>query len=100
MPKMMEGEQRKLEFGIMGLIIDRRIKFDPRYFDQPIDRLQLHMDLEHAHEEVKMDLIQLLNFQDVDFIHDVDGIRRHMNRRTGELMNCFLPRCARSNRPD
>lgn len=96
MPRMIEGEERRHDLDIISLIVDRRVKFDPTIFDQKIDRLQLHMDLEAAHEEVNMDLIQLLNFHDPDFIHDVDGIRRHMNRSTGKLMNCFLPRCARS----
>lgn len=29
-----------------------------------------------------------------NFGHDVAGIRRHLNRETGKLENCFLPRFA------
>ena len=30
-----------------------------------------------------------------DFTHDVFGIRGHLNRETGKLEDCFLPRYAR-----
>jgi hypothetical protein len=32
---------------------------------------------------------------DFNFIHDVSGIVRHLDRSTGKLMNCFVPRFAR-----
>ena len=44
----------------------------------------------------ELDLQKLLDAPDGDFGHDVFGIRRHINRQTGELENCFLPRCARN----
>ena len=34
----------------------------------------------------------LLAADEFNFAHDVFGIRRHINRRTGKLENCFLPR--------
>lgn len=30
-----------------------------------------------------------------DFIHDLSGIYRNLNRDTGKLSNCFLPRFSR-----
>lgn len=42
----------------------------------------------------ELDLQKLLDAPDGDFGHDVFGIRRHINRQTGELGDCFLPRCA------
>lgn len=33
-----------------------------------------------------------------DFIHDVFGIRRHLDRETGELTDCFLPRYAQTRK--
>lgn len=44
---------------------------------------------------VQLDLDALLSFDGFNFAHDVGGIRRHLNRGTGKLENCFLPRCAR-----
>lgn len=37
-------------------------------------------------------LDDLLAAGDTDFAHDVFGIRRHLNRETGKLENCFSPR--------
>lgn len=39
-------------------------------------------------------LAELLAADDFNFAHDVGGIRRHINRTTGKLENCFLPRFA------
>lgn len=41
---------------------------------------------------VPLKLRELLNADDENFAHDVFGIRRHINRETGRLENCFLPR--------
>jgi hypothetical protein len=40
-------------------------------------------------------LDELLAADAFNFAHDVLGIRRHINRQTGQLENCFLPRFAR-----
>lgn len=37
-------------------------------------------------------LKKLLAADAVNFAHDVLGIRRHLNRETGKLENCFSPR--------
>ena len=37
-------------------------------------------------------LAELLSADDFNFCHDVLGIRRHINRETGQLENCFVPR--------
>lgn len=42
-----------------------------------------------------LDLKKLLAFDDFNFNHDVGYIYLHINRTTGLLENCFLPRCAR-----
>lgn len=52
------------------------------------------MDLAAAHETCPLDLERLLAFADSDFVHDVFGIERHLNRQSGHLGGCFLPRCA------
>lgn len=43
----------------------------------------------------KLDLEKLLAFDAFNFGHDIGGIYRHINRDTGKLERCFLPRCAR-----
>ena len=59
------------------------------------DKLSLVMDLQTAHHACPLNLDGLLAASDSDFIHDVNGIIANLNRETGELENCFLPRCAK-----
>lgn len=55
----------------------------------------LAMDLAACHANgTPLDLDQLLGFPDFDFTHDVWGIHRHLDRSTGTLGDCFVPRCA------
>jgi hypothetical protein len=62
---------------------------------KPRDRLDVTMDLIACHMVgCRLDLAKLLRANVLDFSHDVFGIRRHLNRETGELFDCFLPRCA------
>ena len=41
-----------------------------------------------------LNLKKFLDFDIVNFIHDYKGIWLHINRRTGKLNDCFLPRCS------
>lgn len=60
------------------------------------DRLSLTMDITAVHcHDCPLDLEKLLAARDFDFLHDIAGIVRHVDRRTGKLKNHFLPRCAR-----
>lgn len=53
------------------------------------------MDIEATHcSGNPLDLDKLLHADEFNFAHDVFGIRRHIDRRTGKLMNCFSPRCS------
>lgn len=53
------------------------------------------MDLTAAHcNGCRLDLGRLAAADDFNFAHDVFGIRRHLNRETGKLENCFMPRYA------
>jgi hypothetical protein len=54
----------------------------------------LSMDLECAFNDVGLDLQRLLDAPMEDFIHDIGGILRNINRTTGKIDNCFLPRCS------
>lgn len=56
------------------------------------------MDLTACHANGSpIDLAKLLAASDLTFAHDAFGIARHLDRRTGELMSVFVPRCARSD---
>jgi len=61
----------------------------------PGPRIDRMMDLENVHKTVGLDLEGLLAARDQDFLHDVAGITRHMDRTTGKLTDCFLPRYAK-----
>lgn len=51
------------------------------------------MDVEACHcNGNPLDLKKLLGFDDFNFAHDVFGIRRHIDRTEGKLLDCFLPR--------
>jgi hypothetical protein len=59
-------------------------------------RSDMLMDLQATHANgCRLDFNALLGFRDADFAHDIFGIRRHINRETGQLEDCFVPRCAR-----
>lgn len=57
--------------------------------------LGVQMDLVATHNHgCRLDLTKLQAADDFNLTHDVGGIRRHLDRETGELRNCFWPRCA------
>lgn len=59
-----------------------------------VDRMSLTMDLSAVHAKVPLRLAELANADNGNFGHDVAGIIGHLNRQTGELDDCFLPRFA------
>ena len=57
------------------------------------NRESLEMDLTACHANGNpMDFDGLLHADRFHFLHDLWGIKRHLNRETGKLENCFLPR--------
>lgn len=58
-------------------------------------RLAFIMDISLCDKACPLDGNKLLEFDDANFAHDIGGIARHLNHDTGELEDCFLPRCAR-----
>lgn len=61
-----------------------------------IDRLSLFMDLEYIHNTIGLELNDLLNTDNSNFIHDIVGITNNINRLTGRLENCFVPRYSKN----
>ena len=55
--------------------------------------LDFQMDITAVHANGRpLRLAELAAADDFNFAHDVLGIREHLNRETGQLENCFLPR--------
>lgn len=80
------------EVRIIGKIVARAMKLYP---DAGIDAMTMNMDITATHlNGCPLDLVDLLDAPDFDFLHDVLGIRRHIDRTTGQLADCFLPRTA------
>lgn len=73
-------------------IVERALRDHPTVLRKR-DRMDLQMDLIACHMAgCKLDLDRLLAADDANFAHDVFGIRRHIDRDTGRLMNFFWPR--------
>lgn len=54
------------------------------------------MDLSACHlNGCPLDLDRMLEADDFNLMHDVAGIARHIDRNTGKLTRCFLPRFAK-----
>jgi len=67
--------------------------------DYPDDHHTLVMDLNACHSNgCLLDFRGLLTASPFELSHDIYGIREHINRRTGKLENCFVPRYALANR--
>lgn len=63
------------------------------------DKMNLTMDISATHlNGTPLDLQKFLDFDDSNFMHDIYGIMDNINRRTGELDNCFLPRCSKHDK--
>lgn len=82
----------KEEMELIGKISDKAYRLVPELKKAGVI---VCMDIEATHDKCPLDLQKLLEFPDFDFIHDVCGIARHLDRNTGELTDCFLPRCAK-----
>jgi hypothetical protein len=48
-----------------------------------------------THVTCPLKLKTFLEFKDGDFAHDAFGILRHYDQKSGDLKDCFLPRCAK-----
>ena len=75
----------------IGKIVNRAVAINPAY-----DKTTVMMDLLVIYETgVKMRWEELLNAPVFDFMHDINGINQHLNRRTYKLEDGFWPRYAK-----
>jgi hypothetical protein len=77
-------------------IIDRAVKMGKKH-GVKVDRHSLDIDLSAAHRQYPLRLASLADADDFTFSHDVFGIIQHMDRATGTLGDCFIPRTAAKN---
>jgi hypothetical protein len=78
---------------MIGKIVKRALTFMPG-----LDPLTMNIDVAATHANgCPLDLPALLSAPDLDFLHDICGIREHIDRETGRLTDCFIPRSAAEN---
>lgn len=81
------------EQDVIASIVERTIKLYEDARAVPPRRMDLTMDITAAHANgCPLDLEGLRDARPADFLHDVSGIMRHINRETGALEGFFLPR--------
>lgn len=66
------------------------LKFIARFPEA--EKINWTMDLMACHHTNPLRLEELLQTDDLNFFHDILGINQNINRTTGELENCFIPR--------
>lgn len=79
---------------LISRIADRAMVFARAYgIDYPYRDCLMDLTATHANG-CPLKLGQLLDADQMNFTHDVFGIRNHIDRRTGQLNDCFCPRFA------
>lgn len=63
------------------------------------DITDMEMNITATHlNGCRLDLLKLLSADDFNFYHDIFGINQHLDRNTGALRDCFVPRCAKPHK--
>lgn len=87
---MIEWEKTSLkDVRLIALIVGRIMKLELTFGRQHVEVM---MDMEATHISNPLRLQELLDSSEGDFTHDVVGIFNNIDRETGELKNCFVPR--------
>ncbi|MFA6064037.1 MAG: hypothetical protein WC736_15720 [Gallionella sp.] len=80
---------------VIDQIVSRALE---SFTDFPLPHVKMHLEfdltLTHANG-CPLKLREFLTASDENFWNDVDGIAQHLDRRTGELRDYFVPRFAR-----
>ncbi len=84
----------RTEARLLSKIAERAVQLSDQ-LDLDVEFLSIEMDLTACHcNGCPLELETLLYAKDADFGHDVFGIRRFLDRTSGELTRCFVPRYA------
>ena len=82
----------KLAARIIGKIAHRATSYaEGLGIHYPLMDAEMDITATHANGN-PLRLDDLLHADDFNFAHDVFGIRRHIDRNTGQLQDCFVPR--------
>lgn len=87
-------ETTPAEHATIMKIVDRFESFEKQALGHATNRMSLMMDLTACHANgnpLRLDDL-LATDDEFSFVHDVGGIRRHLNRDTGKLEDFFSPR--------
>ena len=88
---MLKWETSREDYCTIRKIVDRVVK--EKIMTR--NRIDVEMDIIAAHlNGCPLDLGKLLEVDTFSFAHDIQGIQDHLDRTTGEMKDCFLPRCA------
>jgi hypothetical protein len=79
------------DMDLIGGCVDRAVPLLPSLL-----RCDIELSLCKAHTAKPLNLAGLLASRDKDFVHDVAGIVRHVDRVTGVLGQCYCPRAGHS----
>lgn len=87
------------ERAIIERIAKRAVALYHKYGNTDVDELDIQMDLEACHcNGCPLRLSEMEQADNFNLMHDVTGINVHLNRNTGKLERCFLPRFFDSRR--
>ena len=75
---------------LFNKVVDRAVNECDLYNDE----ISYRCDLLNAHVDIGLDFEKLLNFGLCDFMHDLYGLSRNIDRYKFKVMNGFVPRCA------
>jgi hypothetical protein len=87
-----EINHTKEDYQLIAKIAKKAVKLYSEY-EVKLDYQSTIMDLEVVHHINPLKLQELLEANSVNFMHDITGINRHLNRETFVLEECFSPRC-------
>jgi len=91
---MINWNVSKKDLKFVGAIIERAINDNKK-----LNAKSLRMDLIAIHKNGNpLDLEKLLSANLFNFNHDVYGIMKYIDRKTGRLTNHFLPRYSRASK--
>lgn len=98
MPRLVNWRVSRADGDLIRRITTRAIA-SPSLGLSEIQREEVEMDLIAVHRNIQpLRLRELLDADFFNFAHDIAGIRRHINRTTCTLENCFCPRFSKRAR--
>lgn len=90
-PHPMDGA-RTAEMTLIGQIADRAVMLYAKHSVR-VERLDTFLDVTAVHQRIQpLRLSDLLAADDLNFIHDITGINRHLDRDNYRLNDGFSPR--------